>query len=85
MLVGLALNPSTVHALRCIGQPCTLWLLTHAVNVAWLGLLQESVRVKVIRRALEQLNSAMRQHKGMAKNPLSGSIMAMVSGVKDGQ
>ena len=48
-------------------------------------MLQESVRVKVIRRALEQLNSAMRQHKGMAKNPLSGSIMAMVSGVKDGQ
>jgi hypothetical protein len=51
-----------------------------SLSILWLmSNLQESVRVKVVRRALEQLNSAMRQHKGMAKNPMSGSLMAAVS------
>lgn len=42
---------------------------------------QESVRSKVVRQALEQLNSALRQYKGMAKNFMSGTIQAAVRGL----
>lgn len=41
------------------------------------------MRTKVVRRALEQLNAALRAHRGMQKNPMSTNLQTAVRGAWD--
>lgn len=40
--------------------------------------LQESDRTKVVRQALQQFNAALREHRKLKKNPLSGTVVDAV-------